>query len=254
MPTKSKSSKSSKDINNIIFKDINDEYAWSKYGDFKVIMMKQNGYINVTKLCALSKNKNGTKKDFKEWNKNSTTKELLDEISKNINVPRDNLLIKITTGSKKLTIIRGTYAHPLLLTHIAYWISPLFAIKISLWIEEWKQYSPDNIIKYYDALSKIKLSNNNQKELEVQKEIHRKLGGKIEVNTKVGKIDLLTKKKLVEIKTYDNWKSAIGQLIAYSYFYPDRKKYLYLFNVENNDTVLIDEICVKNDIRLKIYD
>jgi len=38
-------------IQNIIFEDINDVYAYGKYGDFNVIIMKDNGYINATKLC-----------------------------------------------------------------------------------------------------------------------------------------------------------------------------------------------------------
>jgi len=41
----------SDDIRNIIFKDIDDKYAYGKLGNFKVMLMKKNGYINATKLC-----------------------------------------------------------------------------------------------------------------------------------------------------------------------------------------------------------
>ena len=38
-------------LNEIIFDHINDKYAYGKYSDFKVIIMKENRYINATKLC-----------------------------------------------------------------------------------------------------------------------------------------------------------------------------------------------------------
>jgi hypothetical protein len=58
---------------NITFEHINDDYAWGKYmGDFKVIIMKKNGYINATKLCTLGG------KHYKHWKENKGTKELFD--------------------------------------------------------------------------------------------------------------------------------------------------------------------------------
>jgi hypothetical protein len=41
-------------MNDIIYEDLGDKYnkyAYGMYGDFKVIIMKENGYINATKLC-----------------------------------------------------------------------------------------------------------------------------------------------------------------------------------------------------------
>jgi len=51
-----------------------------------------------------------------------------------------------------------------------------------------------------------------------------------EVVTEVGRIDLLTEDFLIEIKKYSDWKHGIGQLNAYSIFYPTRKKVLILFS------------------------
>nr|AEX63340.1 putative KilA-N domain-containing protein [Moumouvirus Monve] len=45
------------DIRNISYKEINDEYSWGRYGTFKVIIMKENGYINATKLIHLASDK-----------------------------------------------------------------------------------------------------------------------------------------------------------------------------------------------------
>ena len=236
---------------NIKFKDINDKYSYGKYGDFKVIVMKKNGYINATKICNDAVTKNGTKKDFKEWKRISTAKEIMKEISSITGIAQEKLLISTTTGSNEL---RGTYAHPMLITNIAHWVSPQFACKISVWIEQWKKYSDDNTIEYYESLTNLVAHTNNGREKEIQQELQEKLGGIIEKPTKAGKIDLLTDNKLIEIKTYDNWKCALGQLNAYSTYYPQRKKYMYLFDVGNKDTSVIKKICRNYDIKIIIYD
>lgn len=41
----------STDIQNIIFEDINDKFAWGDYGGFRVIIMKKNGFINASQLA-----------------------------------------------------------------------------------------------------------------------------------------------------------------------------------------------------------
>ena len=127
----SKTNSKKNNINDIIFKDINDDYSFGKYGDFNVIIMKENGYINATKICNDAITKNGNKKEFKEWLKINNSKFLIEEISSDGGIPPSELLIQIKSGSKKLTEIRGTYAHPDLIPHIASWASPQFAVRIS---------------------------------------------------------------------------------------------------------------------------
>ncbi len=241
--TGAKSSK--RDIRNISFKDINDDYSWGKYGDFKVIMMKSNGYINATKICNDAM-ENGSKKPFKNWKTNANTDALMNEISSYTGIPADNeLSVCVTTSSKNLTEIRGTYVHLLLLTPIAYWISPKFGAKISIWIEEWKKFSLDNTFNYYEALANLKYSANSNKESSIKKKLKKKYGGKTEVYTESGFIDLLTDELLIEIKSYDDWKCALGQLIAYSIDYPDKQKCMYLFDVNDRKTSHIKKICKK---------
>ena len=247
-----KNSKPKTDIRNVIFKDINDDYAWGKYGNFKVIMMKENGYINATKLCAEATTKNGNKKELKHWKANTDTKVIMDEISFEVGIPHDQLSITITGG--KLTIIRGTYVHPMLITPIANWISPKFAIRLGIWIEEWKNYSEENFSKYYDELANLEASQNSCKEFTIKNILKKKYKGKTEVPTEMGYIDLLTNNLLIEIKCYDNWKCALGQLIAYSIEYPNKKKCMYLFNVSVKKTSHIEKVCRLNNIKLMIYD
>jgi hypothetical protein len=38
-------------MQDIVFEKINEKYGYGYYGEFKVIIMLKNGYINATKLC-----------------------------------------------------------------------------------------------------------------------------------------------------------------------------------------------------------
>lgn len=102
------------DIRNIIFKDIDDIYAYGKLGKFNVMIIKNNGYINATKLC-----KDG-KKEFFNWYKNKDSKELIDELKSSLHKRRELLIFKNMKGKY---ITRGTYVHPELIIHIASWCS-----------------------------------------------------------------------------------------------------------------------------------
>jgi len=117
------------DIMKISFKDINDDYCWGRYGPFKVIIMKENGYINATKMIAVVKTKNGKKKELKHWNETASSKELIAEISAAVVCTTDDLTIVITGGNNQT--ICGTYVHHYLIPHIAAWASPKFAVKVS---------------------------------------------------------------------------------------------------------------------------
>jgi hypothetical protein len=58
----------------------------------------------------------------------------------------------------------------------------------------------------------------------------RKFNGVVEAETPVGKIDILTRTKLIEIKQADMWKMGVGQLMTMGLHYPDRQKVLILIN------------------------
>lgn len=109
-------------LRDIAFEVINEDYAWGNYIDFKVIIMRKNGYINVAKLCS-----EGSKL-FKNWKQNTSADELINEVSSLAGIPANELLITPKNVSNEL---RGTYAHPDLVPHIASWISPKFGVKVS---------------------------------------------------------------------------------------------------------------------------
>nr|URM61874.1 KilA-N domain-containing protein [Mimivirus sp.] len=99
--------------------------------------MNLDGYINVTKLCSEAKTKNGKRKEFKQWKRTSDADEFIEEISSEVGVTTSELLKIVTTGSKHLTEIRGTYAHPYLVPHIASWASKKFGIRVSKIVNEY---------------------------------------------------------------------------------------------------------------------
>jgi regulator of replication initiation timing len=116
-------------LSDIAFAQIKDNYHRGQYGEFKVIMDISTGYINATHLCGLAENKDGIRKELFNWRKNTTSNELINEISSSLGTPADDLL-RIVSGGQIIEI-RGTYAHPDLIPHIASWASPKFAVKVS---------------------------------------------------------------------------------------------------------------------------
>lgn len=56
---------------------------------------------------------------------------------------------------------------------------------------------------------------------------------KCEVSTPVGKIDVLTSDELIEIKDAAMWKQGVGQLMAYSFFYPNHVRVLHLYRTSS---------------------
>ena len=118
-------------LRDLIFEYINDKYSWGNYGGFKVLMMRENGYINVTKLC-----KDGGKEIY-EWKRSKHSVEMLDSFSSIPEMSGIDLLITVKGGDKKLQMVTGTYAHPDLVPHIASWVSPSFAVKVSRIVNEY---------------------------------------------------------------------------------------------------------------------
>lgn len=58
----------------------------------------------------------------------------------------------------------------------------------------------------------------------------------IEVNTPVGKIDILTDEEIIEVKRVSGWKSAVGQILTYGFYYPNHRKRIHLFGICSPNT------------------
>jgi hypothetical protein len=109
-------------IKKLAFESIDGKYSKALYGDFTVTMDMTNGYINATKLCA-----DGGKR-FDNWLQNKGNKEMVEYFESHILEFQD---MKITVTGGQTLEIRGTYVHPDLIPHIASWVSPAFAYKVS---------------------------------------------------------------------------------------------------------------------------
>lgn len=118
----------------IIIKELNDKYSLGKFDDFTIIIMNKNQYVNATKLCNQINTKIKTKKRFRTWLENKSTKELVDYVSQIIKIPVNKLFIKIINDENRYT---GTYIHTDLIMHVITWISPKYASDIKR-IENYK--------------------------------------------------------------------------------------------------------------------
>lgn len=84
----------------------------------------------------------------------------------------------------------------------------------------------------------------------------KKFRGEVEAETPVGRIDILTPTKLIEIKTADYWKMGVGQLMTMGLHYPDRQKILILINyfpilaARYNTKDIIENHCKQLGIKL----
>lgn len=98
--------------------EINDYYYYAQYYDFKIIIEKNTGYVNATKLCIQMGKNLGT------WLQHKKTTELL----KDIRVTRTGAKYerKVNEAPKQCT---GTYIHPDLLPSLVIWLSNDFYFK-----------------------------------------------------------------------------------------------------------------------------
>ena len=67
-------------------------------------------------------------------------------------------------------------------------------------------------------------SRNIQRELSIVDKLNIELDGKRKVITPCGRIDILTKEQIIEVKEYKGWKAALGQILVYGNFYPEHQK------------------------------
>ena len=132
-------------MNNIIFQDINDQYAYGQYMSLRVIIMKENGFVNATKLCDDAEGKR-----YRNWNRTQNAQEMIKEVARS---EMSDPEIIINNGDP---LTSGTYVHADLIPHIASWCSAKFAIKVSKIVNEYAINSFKNQIKEKDEEIKIK--------------------------------------------------------------------------------------------------
>ena len=128
-----------------------DRFGYGKYlDDMKIIIDGHTGYINATKLCMLGK------KHLRNWHKNESSKELIscyndttDEIyGESSSDQSGTRTVSYEIGGddlkgmtrKEQEVIMGTYYHRTIIVHLAQWISPTFALKVSKIVDDYISY------------------------------------------------------------------------------------------------------------------
>ena len=117
-------------LNDICYEQIKGNFYYGKFGDFKLVIDKNTGCFNATKLCQLSDNK----KQFSDWKKLVRSQELLNYY--NIKSCPENSLgsfyeVKLQNNDKINKQISGQYVQKELILDIASWISVEFYDKCS---------------------------------------------------------------------------------------------------------------------------
>ena len=146
--------------NNITFLKIDEEHCKCNFGTFTLILNKK-GQINVSKLCALAKTSNGESKQFPHWKQLGESKKIIKSIC-NTYLFNESLLFTIIIS--RCNEIKGTYAYPSLVTHIAMWAfdNPNYFTKNDIEkiiIEFNKQFNKN--IELYDFKNPEKVKNND---------------------------------------------------------------------------------------------
>ncbi|CCU56434.1 N1R/p28-like protein [Mythimna separata entomopoxvirus 'L'] len=185
-------------LNDICYEHIKDSFYYGLFGDFKLVIDKNTGCFNATKLCRTGG------KEYKEWSKINKSIEYikyLEEIYNNFggeDIPHQNILYKIDSrGTNKLDLlISGTYVSKDLILSISSWISNEFAYKcnniiINYYNKEFKYMSNQEIDKKIKIIEDNYKNKVEEKEIEIS-DLNIKLNNIIEQNNKI----LDTNKKL----------------------------------------------------------
>src|SRR5438477_1637491 len=110
------------------YEQIYKSYWYAKYGEFKIILHQELGYVNATQLCKTYN------KQFYNWYANKGVKAMVIVLAARQTPPliADNMMITVKGGSGPHTkIVVGSYVHPVLIPHIMSWMDAAFANVVS---------------------------------------------------------------------------------------------------------------------------
>lgn len=157
----------------------------------------------------------------KEWSayyRQAKTKQFIKNLAKRLSVAPSQL---VRTDIKGLNTERGTKIHPELTEHFSMW---------------------------------LKQEGNICSEAKIRDALCRRLDGKSEVANEYGRVDVLTSDEVIEVKYVKQLPHAVGQVLAYSLEYLDRKRRVHLFGSSKDFSekflVRANKVCSSFDISL----
>jgi len=107
-----------------------EEYGWGEYAGFRVLIMRENGYINASQLC-----KDGGR-TFQFWLVLQKSKDLAAAVAKDVGVD------KAIISKKHPKEYRGVYVHIHLMINIINWISAEYAFKLTKYLLRSQKVDP----------------------------------------------------------------------------------------------------------------
>jgi hypothetical protein len=103
-------------------------YITHEEDDQLIYQRTGDGYVNATAMCK------AFGKEFKHYNELDTTKRFVQALSARSEIPTWDIIITKRGGESHL---KGTWIHPKLAIHLAQYLSPEFAVTVSIWIDDW---------------------------------------------------------------------------------------------------------------------
>jgi Zn-finger nucleic acid-binding protein len=90
-----------------------------------------------------------------------------------------------------------------------------------------------------------------QFEHEIQKKLQEETKGHIQ-HCPIGAIDILTETQIIEIKVWSDYFKAIGQILLYATFYPEKQKRMHFFGAKPKQEIItaIETLCEQQNILL----
>ncbi len=146
-----------------VYEHIKDTFYYGLFGDFKLVIDKNTGYFNATKLCKV-----GNKK-FNDWSRLEKSKNMVEYYQPRYGISRIGYEIKGNNDllNKQVT---GTYVPKELILDIASWISIEFYDKcnniiINYFVNEFKKMDKiklqEKIKEVEESMAKLTVENND---------------------------------------------------------------------------------------------
>lgn len=89
----------------------------------------KDGYINATAMCKAAN------KNWFDYRRQRSVDPFLDVLGTEAGIPASELIQSLKGGSD--LSLQGTWVHPRVAIHLAQWLSPEFAVKVSGWVFAW---------------------------------------------------------------------------------------------------------------------